>query len=183
LIQNARAQPKEQGSFWFQFSDPKANEAANSAVGDLTKGLSDLLSALNSGRKANRAIDVEIANQAIGDFDRAEESFKKLPDYIGSKKIDIGTIEKNGSIEIYRDLIDTLKRNGYDAPIDGKTFVLLLVNVTDNMIKALQVLRDYSLRKSGTYKDAEQAFYVIISQKILLEKFGATTSIISIATQ
>ena len=181
---HAEAQTAEQGSyFWFKFSDPKANEAANAAVGNLSKALADLITGLSAGR-GKGAIYVDSANAAVSELKEANGGFEKVLPYIGEKKIDLNTIQKSGSSAIYYDLVDSLKRAGYPNPVDGKSLISLIQTIINNMIKDLEVLHNYSPnQKSITFSDAQRAFFDVILQKILLEKLGATTGIITTAMQ
>ena len=87
--------------------------------------------------------------------------------YIGEKKIDLNTIQKSGSSAIYYDLVDSLKRAGYPNPVDGKSLISLIQTIINNMIKDLEVLRNYSPnQKSITFSDAQRAFFDVILQKI-----------------
>lgn len=178
-----RGQSTDQGPFWFKFPDPKANDAANAAVSDLSVGLADLIAAFNGGRKTNNPVDADVAGRAIGELRRTNEGFEKLSFYVAGRRIDQGTIEKSGNGPVYYDLVAALKRAGYEAPVDGKSYVALLQRIVGRLTEDIEKLRDYSQKKSISIKDAQQLFFDAITQKILLEKLGATSGIISIAMQ
>lgn len=180
----AQAQTVEQGSFfWFNFSDSKANEAANAAVGNLSKGLADLITGLSAGR-GKGPIHVEFASDAVTELKKANGGFERLMPHIAEKKIDIGTIEKSGSSAIYYDLSDSLRRAGYPNPTDGKSLISVIETIINKMINDLELLSRYSpSQRAITFADAQRAFFDIILQKILLEKLGATTGIITTAMQ
>jgi hypothetical protein len=179
----APAQPADQGLFWFKFPDPKANEAANKAVGDLSTGLADLITSFNGGRKTGSPVDSETANTAIGELKRANDGFYQLTYYIGGRKIDRGTIDKSGNSAAYYDLVNSLRRAGYQEPVDGKTYVAVIQGIINHLISDVEKLRDYSVKRSIPFKEAQQLFFDAITQKVLLEKLGVTSGIISIAMQ
>jgi porphobilinogen deaminase len=54
---------------------------------------------------------------------------------------------------------------------------------TPRMIIDVEKLAEYSAKRSIPTKDAQQLFFDAITQKVLLEKLGAATSIISTAMQ
>jgi len=184
LADLGQAQTPQQGSIWFQFADPKANEVATRAVNELSDGIVQLILALNGGRRTGVAVDLENSKRALASFSQAVEDFGKVSDYVGSRKIDIGAIEKNGSLPIYYDLVETLKYAGYSPPTNGKELLQLLENICDKTKKDLLLLMKYSdNKKSAPFKDAEQAAFDLILQKILLEKLGAAMNILTIAMQ
>jgi hypothetical protein len=82
------------------------------------------------------------------------------------------------------DLVEALKHAGYSQPTNGKELVLLLQNICRQESKDLELLMKYSGNpKSMPFKDAKQAAFDLILQKILLEKLGAAMNILTIEMQ
>jgi hypothetical protein len=162
---------------WFQMGNSEIDERANGAVDHLSLGMSDIILALNGGRKRNIPVDADIADRAISEIEAAGKEFQALGSRLKGHSIDLATIRNYGAERQYYDLMVMLDQNGYREPNDWGSYTTLLMAITDRVVADLRILRD----NPKNMPILQRAFFDLISQKILLEKIGTMSGVITIS--
>jgi hypothetical protein len=170
--------PKPQ---WFQIGPPEIDEPANEGIDALSSGMANVILALNSGRKSP-PIDVELAHEAIARLKAAlpylETARKKIGNH--SRPIRTEILREAGYEKAFDNLIDTLKRSGYEPITDAVSLIGLIIRVDYDLISDLAVL---TKKPAATQNDLVRAFVGVIDRKVILEQLGATSGAITISMQ
>ncbi|MGH7069364.1 MAG: hypothetical protein ACREFO_05055 [Acetobacteraceae bacterium] len=164
---------------WFQLGAAAVDKEANGTVRTVTSAMSVILLALDAGRTEGVPVDPKLAGRAIEDLKDASSGFEALAGRVSGHSIDVKTIETSGALQQYYDLQADLKKNGYSPPHDWKSYIQLLHDIVLKTADDLQALEN---NRNGT-PAIEQRFLDLISQKVLLEKIGALSGIITVAMQ
>jgi|HubBroStandDraft_6_1064221.scaffolds.fasta_scaffold642456_2 hypothetical protein len=164
---------------WFQIGIPEVDQSASQAIDRLSSGMSQIILALNDGRKSKTPVDKKMAGEALENLASARKELEGISGKIGGRKINVDIIRAAGYGKAFDALVSNLKQLGYSEPVDGKSFVLLITSVIDRSIKDLQVLID---NKGGSAL-VQEAFLDLVAQKMLLEQLGSTAGIITTSMQ
>jgi hypothetical protein len=164
---------------FFQINIKEVDQIANEAAGLLTLGMSETLVALNDGRKNNRVIAEGQAKEAIAAFEKANADFKAAAEKVGERKINRDIIKSSLYELAYESLVDLLRQNKYNEPVDSRTFIILFEDVSSRCTQDITILLSAKPTQAATIG----AFLDLIAQKEILEKLGATSGIITIAMQ
>jgi hypothetical protein len=165
-------------AIWFSMGSPETDDVANETVHVLSSGMSDIILALDGGRKRGLPVDPEKAQTAKTEMQAASKGFLSLSDRLAGHPIDLQTI-KNLKMEYqYYELINLIKQNGYKQPTDWKSYLMLLSSIADKVVTDLD-----AMIKPKDLPGLQNAFFDLISQKVLLEKIGASSGFITISMQ
>jgi hypothetical protein len=164
---------------WFQIGIPEIDQSASEAVDRLSSGMSQIILALNDGRKSKTPVDRKMAGQAMENLSSARKELEGISGRIGARKINVDIIRAAGYGKAFDALVNNLKQLGYSEPVDGKSFVLLITSVIDRSMKDLQVLIDNRAGPAAV----QEAFLDLVAQKMLLEQLGSTSGIITTSMQ
>jgi hypothetical protein len=167
---------------WFQIGPPDIDQVGNEAVDHLSSGMSSVILALSAGRQRHTPVGPEQARQAIGEFKSSLTGFQRVEEKIAGRRINLETIRNAGYEKTYDSLVSLLKQQGYDAPVDGKTFIELLTTIINRSVNDLDILIANSKTPAGQ-RALQEAFIDIVQQKMLLEQIGAISGIITTAMQ
>ena len=164
---------------WFQIGIPEVDQSASEAIDRLSSGMSQVILALNDGRKSKAPVDRQMAGRALENLASARKGLEEISSKIGGRKINVEIIRAAGYGKAFDALVNNLKQLGYSEPVDGKSFVLLITSVIDRSMKDLQILID---NKAGPAA-VQEAFLDLVAQKVLLEQLGSTSGIITTSMQ
>lgn len=179
LTPAARGQTKAP-PVWFQMGNDEINGQANRAVDRISAGISDIILALNEGRKRNRPVDPDLAGRAMEEMSDAGRQFSMLGDKFKGHEIDSSTIKRYGAENQYDNLMTLIQEDGYKQPVNWKSYMMLLHSITDRVVGDLRIL---DARQPNLGPQLTRAFLDLIAQKILLERIGAMSGIITVAMQ
>ena len=124
-------------TLWFQMGNSEVDNQANGAVTSQSAGMSDIILALDAGRKLKVAIDPAIAKKAMSEMTAASSQFETLKPKLKGHPIDRGTIEKYGAEKQYDSLVVMITTNGYKAPGDWNSYISLLQDIDKRVISDL----------------------------------------------
>jgi hypothetical protein len=184
-----RAQAQEDKGTWiwfdFKFSDAEANKLGDDAVDHLSKGLALIIVSFANGHKNKDQFDLDQIKVVQGELSQSINDFNGLTKYISQNKIDANLIvkmdreNKTNYYSSFSNLIEDIKKNHYNEPVDGEILIVLLVNIIRQTSTDVNTLTSKSTKPA----DVEIAAIDLIRQKILLEKLGGMMGIITTAMQ
>jgi hypothetical protein len=99
---------------------------------------------------------------------------------MAKKTISEQTIKELHKYDEYQDFRTPVEKDGYNAPSNGEDYILLLIDVTNQARIDVDKL---AARSFTSEPNIIRAFEDLISQKILLERFGSTSWFITAAMQ
>ena len=166
----------------FRLNLPDVDEPANAAMDKLAEGMSLTITALNAGKKAKVPAAPEYGERALQDFDQARETLMTVSLKIPLRKVNAEVIRKSQYAKAYDELVIALREAGYPEPTDSKSFFGILIGITDHYTSDLKQLMSPPSGLQGQ-QAMVSAFLDLIKQKILLERIGSTSGIITIAMQ
>jgi len=175
----AQSAPPVDLTRWFQMGNSEVDNQANSAVTSQSLGMSDIILALDAGRKLKVAIDSAIATRAITEMTAASSQFETLKTKFKGRPIDRGTIEGYGAVKQYDALVVMITSNGYKAPGDWASYISLLQEIDKRVMSDL----DFLMKPQSRMDVMKSVFFDLIAQKIILENIGAISGYITISMQ